>query len=135
MANIEPKTPEPKKFTLPKEERLRNKKIIDELFKKGSSYFLYPFKLVYLPLEDSLIQTDYPQVLFTISRKNFKKAVDRNLIKRRIKEAYRLNKPFILEENKSQNPHYMAIIYVAKEILPFNEIEQKLILILKRLKN
>ncbi|WMJ71564.1 ribonuclease P protein component [Cytophagaceae bacterium ABcell3] len=123
------------RFTLPKNERLSSKKIIEELFKKGSSCFLYPFKIVYLDKEDVSEKQPFPQVLFTISRKNFRKATDRNKIRRKVKEAYRLNKPFIFGKDKNKVPDYLAIIYVAKEVLPFKEVERKLILILQRLKN
>jgi ribonuclease P protein component len=115
------------KFTFKKEERLSKEKIIQELFDKGSSFYLYPFKVFFLPNRDS--QYPYHQVLISVSKKNFKKAVDRNLIKRRIREGYRLNKNQIGDQNKL----VIAYIYSAKEILPSAQIHERLVKTFKRL--
>ena len=66
-----------------------------------------------------------PQLLFSVSKKSFKRAVDRNLIRRRIKEAYRLNKILFLPNIKI--PQHIGIIYIAKEIMEFADIQKKLI--------
>jgi ribonuclease P protein component len=63
------------------------------------------------------------QVLITVSSRNFKRAVDRNSVKRRIREAYRLNKESLITPKKL----LLAYIYVAKEILPSAIIHEKLI--------
>lgn len=123
------------KYTLPKKERLSSKKIIEELFKKGSSSFLYPIKLIYLTKEEDAAPQEFPQVLFSVSKKKFRKAVDRNKVKRRLREAYRLHKHDFFKSFDHNNPQYLAVIYVAKDILSFQEIERKLILIFKRLQN
>ena len=114
------------KFTFRKEERLSKEKIIQELFDKGSSFYLYPFKVFFLPNRDN----QYPchQILISVSKKNFKKAVDRNLIKRRIREGYRLNKNQIGDQNKL----VIAYIYSAKEILPSAQIHERLVKTFKR---
>src|ERR1700749_3235213 len=79
-----------KTYTFTKEERLCNQKLIDQLFHNGSSFLCYPFKVSWLIATDPQL---FPaQVLFSVSKKRYKKAVDRNLIKRRIREAYRLHK-------------------------------------------
>ena len=108
------------KNTFKKAERLSSKKIIQELFQKGSSFYLYPLKVLYLKIEDKRIPHD--QVLFTVSKRKFRKAVERNKLKRRLREAYRQNKC----TRKSQQKYYIAYIYVGKEILSFKEIEAKL---------
>lgn len=103
-----------------KEERLSKEKDIQELFKKGSSFYLYPFKVLLLSHPDQKYL--FHQVIISVSARNFKRAVDRNLIKRRIREAYRLNKAAIPGSRKLM----IAYIYTAKEILPFDQIQEKL---------
>jgi ribonuclease P protein component len=120
---------------LPKHERLNSKKIIEELFQKGSSAFLYPFRIHYLPAPQ-LEYHSYPQVLFSVSKRNFKRAVDRNLLKRRIREAYRRNKSTLFATlPEGQTLAYVAVVYVAKEKIAFEIIEKKLILVWRRLVN
>jgi ribonuclease P protein component len=114
------------KFTFKKEERLSKEKIIQELFDKGSSFYLYPFKVFFLPNRDR--QYPYHQILISVSKKNFKKAVDRNRIKRRIREGYRLNKNLLGDQNKL----VIAYIYSAKEILPSAQIHERLVKTFKR---
>jgi ribonuclease P protein component len=113
-------------FTFQKAERLSKEKNIQELFSKGSSFYLYPFKILLLPNPDQ----NHPcnQVLISVPARNFKRAVDRNLIKRRIREAYRLNKGALNGTQKL----LIAYIYTAKEILTFQEIQEKLIKAFKR---
>ena len=119
-------------FTLSKSERLKSKKTIDSLFSKGKSIFLYPFRIKYLPASEFNIHKN--QFMVTVPKRLFKRAVDRNLLKRRIREAYRLNKPLYLSENESGDFLLIAYIYVAKEIHDFDLIQSKLIESLKRLK-
>ncbi|MEL6557880.1 MAG: ribonuclease P protein component [Bacteroidota bacterium] len=114
--------------TFSKDERLYHKKIIEELFKNGSSHFLYPFLLKYLPAKSS--EQEYHQVLISVPKKYFRKAVARNLIKRKIREVYRTNKQLIYP---SEIKYSIAIIYTGKEILPYKTLKNKLIKVLKRL--
>jgi ribonuclease P protein component len=115
------------KFTFKKEERLAKEKIIQELFDKGSSFYSYPFRVYFMQNQDSA--STVHQVLISVSKKNFKKSVDRNLIKRRIREAYRLNKNLLVDQNKL----LIAYIYSVKEILPSAQIRERLIKTFKRL--
>lgn len=105
-------------LTFRKSERLYQKKKIKELFTRGSSFYLYPFKVIFLKDEDLANN----QVLISVPKRNFKKAVHRNLLKRRIREAYRLNKALFKIPDKLQ----IAYIYTSKELLEFNVIEKKL---------
>jgi ribonuclease P protein component len=116
-------------FTLKKREILRSKKNIQELFDNGSSFFLYPFKVYFLP-EPNLKSN---VVLFSVSKKYFKRAVDRNLIRRRMREAYRLNKSNLKAGQTESFSISMALIYISKFKLPYVEIEFKLKQVFARL--
>src|SRR5689334_22335657 len=106
-------------FSFTKAERLSSKKLIQELFNKGSSFYLHPFKIVILASNDF----ESSQLLISVPKSNFKKAVDRNTVKRRIREGYRLNKSILPSDKK----FLIAYIYSAKEILPSAVIHQKII--------
>lgn len=113
-----------RKFTFKKEERLSSKKQIEELFTKGSYFYLHPLKVIYLA---STVPPN--QILISASARHFKRAVDRNKIKRRIREAYRLNKHILISEKN----WLIAYIYTPKEILDSNIISEKMILAIKKL--
>ncbi len=122
-----------KTYTFTKEERLCNKKLIDELFHNGSSFLCYPFKVSWL--NTTLSQPFPAQVLFSVSKKRYKKAVDRNLIKRRIREAYRLHKQehlYSLLSNTNRSIIF-SIGFVGKEIAPYDFIEKKVLKLLIQL--
>lgn len=118
------------KSQLHKNERLHSKKLIKELFDKGSSFFLYPFKVMVLEINFDDPETN--QVLFSVSKKKLKKAVDRNLIKRRMREAYRLNKQFLGEMSLGQK--IFGLIYVSSELVTYQVIETKIKKILTTIK-
>jgi ribonuclease P protein component len=118
----------PSSLTFPKQEKLKSKKIIKDLFEKGSSFYLYPFK-VYFIKNSEADTTAAPQLLFSVSKRNFKRAVKRNRIKRLLREAYRINKPALLNKiPPAFFPLAIGIMYVSKEELPFDIIQNKLIL-------
>ena len=118
--------------TFKKEERLRDKKSINELFEKGSGFYIAPFKVVWI---ETTIENEFPaRILITVSHRNFKKAVDRNRIKRIIREAYRKNKSILYERlNGSAKKIAFMLIYTREIIIPYKEVEDKIILILQRL--
>jgi ribonuclease P protein component len=122
-----------KTYTFTKEERLCNKKLIDELFHKGSSFLCYPFKVSWL-----IVQTgqQFPaQVLFAVSKKRYKRAVDRNLIRRRMREAYRLNKQqnLYLSLSEAGKNIVFSVGYIGKEITGYDLIEKKMLKLLTEL--
>ena len=109
--------------TFSKYERLSKRNDIQELFSKGSSFYLYPFTIKYLAKPE----LDYSVVLTSASKRNFKRAVDRNFLKRRMREAYRIHKTTL-----TQTAH-IAFIYNSKKQHDFAFIEKKLIKVLEQL--
>ena len=118
--------------TFKKEERLHEKKIIKELFEKGFNFYVSPFKVLYI---DTDFDGKYPaKVLISVPGKNFKKAVDRNRIKRLMREAYRKNKHILYNAlGNSSKKIAIALLYTGKVMISYSEVEPKIILILQRL--
>jgi ribonuclease P protein component len=125
------------KNTFKKEERLCEKKLIDSLFagKGVQKKTEFPFILLSKEIENN-IDSIPAKVMFSVSKRKIKLAVKRNLLKRRAKEAYRLHKHSLISELEQQNKNLIfCFIYLAKKPLPYNIIEQKIIVLLNRLKN
>ncbi len=116
------------KYSLPKSERLHAEKSIKELFEKGSSFFLYPFKVMFWVEEG--FEESPNQVLFSVSKKKIKKATGRNYIKRRLKEAYRLNKSLLPPAGL-----LLGFVFVGEARMSFAELEPKMKLVLQKLPN
>ncbi|REA57260.1 ribonuclease P protein component [Dyadobacter luteus] len=118
-----------------KNERLCDPRLIGKLFKRGSSdvqtFYLFPFRVLYIYDKESTQK--YPQVLFSVSKKQFKKAVDRNLVRRRCREAYRLHKELLIASSAGAPPSYIAFLYLAKEITTYDVIEQAMKQTLKKM--
>ncbi|MBL7697206.1 MAG: ribonuclease P protein component [Chitinophagaceae bacterium] len=113
-------------FTLGKNERLKSRKLIGQLFSEGKSIAVYPLRLLYSvnPAPDS------PQAGFTVSSKNFKRAVDRNRIKRLMREAYRLNKNELKKDGAALT---LFFIYTGKDIIDFESMCTKIQELFKKL--
>lgn len=119
-----------------REERLKSRKIISQLFAGGQSFGQYPLRLIWVETDGK--KGAHPiQCTVSVAKKKFPKATDRNRIRRQIKEAYRLNKNGLYEALEASEPRYaFMILYVAKEALPYQEIESAMKKMLKRfLKN
>lgn len=119
------------RFTLRPFEKLKSRKLIDEVFKKGRSFTDFPFRIIYLFPEENKSQL---QAGFAVSSKNFKRAVDRNRIKRLMREAYRLQKnPLQVALQEKQNNLVVFIVFTGKELPVFTETKDKIKSLLTRL--
>ena len=113
--------------TLPRAERLRTLGAIRRLFESGESGFVYPFRYVWFAEADDRMSAE---VLFSVPKKFHKRA---NLLRRRAKEAYRLNKRLLLAEGGKTAAVDVALIYSSKEIVPYKTVENALRRILQQI--
>jgi len=120
-------------FSFSKKEKLCSQKVIEELFSSGRSFIKYPLRVVFMVQEE---QPDTNmKVLVSVSKRRFKRAYKRNLLKRRIREAYRLNKHHIFPLLEKNNTNIViAFVYLSMETLPYSEIEKAMTATLESLK-
>ncbi len=106
--------------SLPKTERLHSLTALRRLFAEGTSGFVYPFR--YMTFTESCDQPSV-EVVFSVPKRYHKRAVRRNLLRRRTKEAYRLSKQVVVEHAKKGGTAIdIALIYSSKEPLPYKTI-------------
>ena len=119
-------------FSFRKDEILRKKKLIDLLFAEGNSFYIHPFKVLFLPT--TLEQGQHAQVMITVGKRSFKHAVDRNRLRRQIREAYRLNKSdlyrFLAEKDQQC---ILALIYTSHSPMPAENLDSKIKAVIRRL--
>lgn len=115
------------RFTYPKNQKLKSKKTIDLLFSEGKSVSKYPLRLVFVESDYGLdmAKNEKLKMGVSVSKKNFKKAVDRNYFKRLLRETFRLNKHLLLEN--IQKNYAMMFFYQTKDRLTFEEVNTKTI--------
>lgn len=119
--------------TFQKEERLCSQRLLSLLYHKGSSFLLYPFRVSYLQVEQA---HSFPaQIVINVAKKRFRHATDRNLIKRRCRETYRLNKnqklyPFLPQEGRLL---LFGLQYVGKEIHDYSFLDKRMQQVLKKM--
>jgi len=120
-------------FTFTKNERLHEFRLIRLLFAEGSDFSVPPFKVTWLK------PGKHPgpafQLMISVPKALHRKSAERNLIRRRIREAYRSNNQQLFESNPSPDEFLVfCITYTSKEILSYSAIQDKIILLLRRLK-
>lgn len=125
-------------FKFGKEERLRHKILVDGVFAHGASLYDYPLRLNYRAFTsdelDRTFRADVPdrigrlQMLVTVPKRKRKHAVDRVLMRRRIREAYRLNRLPLLERaaEKGIRTLSLAFVYLHDDNMPYDKIERKM---------
>ena len=111
------------RFTYPKKEKLKSKTTINLLFSEGNSVSKFPLRLVYV--ENKEPNAELMKMGVSVSKKYFKKAVDRNYFKRVLRETYRLNKHLLIDN--LEKPYAFMFFYQTKERLSYQEIEEKTI--------
>ncbi len=109
--------------TFRKEEKLKKKNLITDLFASGKSTSVFPLKMVYLKNDhESPFKV---QAGVSVSKRNFKSAVDRNRIKRLMRESYRKNKHLIYNDDDTKK-HILMFIYQAKREVSYEQMEEKM---------
>ena len=116
-----------------KEERLKSRKSIEYLFSNGNVINHFPFRLLFSISENK--EFEYPaRIAVSVSKRNFKRAVDRNYIKRKLRESYRTNKQILHEYLEEINQKvFFIVIYIAKEDISYQMIEKEVKLLLEKL--
>ena len=110
-----------KPYALPKSERLSSLTAVRRLFKDGASGFVYPFRYMVIAEQST---TPSVEVLFSVPKRYHKRANKRNTLRRRMKEAYRLNKATLTSSAIAKGQAVdIAFVYSSKEILPYKTIE------------
>ena len=123
-----------KALTLKKEERISSRTLIEKLFDGGNSRSMtaYPVRIVYLI--ESQPQEAAVKILVSAPKRNLKRAIDRNRVKRQMREAYRKNKHIVLEriDHTSNTTLALAFIWLEKELCSSSDVEEKIVNRLKR---
>ncbi|MDR0750408.1 MAG: ribonuclease P protein component [Tannerellaceae bacterium] len=110
-------------YAFSKEERLSWKRHIDLLFEKGQSFVAFPLRVIYLLLDEK--KDASVSILVSVSKRKFKRAVDRNQIKRRVREAYRIQKHNLTAPlAEKEKAMFVAFLYIDKEVHSFSTIEK-----------
>ena len=120
-----------KEFSYNKKEKLKSKKQLDELFQKGKSFTVFPVKIFYAFAEE---QGNVIKTGVGVSSRHFKKAVQRNRIKRLLREAYRTEKqPLHAYLNNNKKQLVLFLLFIDKELPSYDLLKEKMKLCIQRL--
>jgi len=114
------------KHTFTKAEKLKSRKVIEQLFSEGKSINKFPLKVFYVRLENAQMH----QAAFAVPKRNFKLAVSRNRIKRQIREAYRLHKHMLKDTSGTQ--FAFLFLYISKDKPQYEHLERQMVTLLKK---
>jgi ribonuclease P protein component len=117
--------------TFSKNERLCSKPLIDQLVQKGNSFNGFPFKVIWLEIQESSAPV---KIVISVPKRNFKRAVDRNRMKRLIRETYRKNKHTFIERIGNKKI-VLLLVYTSKTFMDYTGTEEKIKIVLNRLSN
>lgn len=123
------------RFTLSKSERLSSRKAIDSLFEEGQGLSKHPIRVVWRTVDPDPMRLSPIQVMFSVPRRKFPRAADRNRVKRLMREAYRLYKPTFTRQVDTDMHLDLALIYTGHEIKPLDLIQKQLVLALEAMVN
>lgn len=142
---VEQQTSE-QRLTLRKAEKLRHRSLVEGLFRQGKNIYEFPLRAIWRFIDQKELADNFRdhiperieplQMMITVPKKKRKKAVDRVLIRRRVREAYRLNRRGLkkkMEEHPNRGTLSVAFIYISDTNLPYATIEKKMKIILDRL--
>lgn len=118
--------------TFTKQERLVSRKRIDMLFSGSRSVAAYPLRAVYIYINKVRAGEDAVQLLISVPKKRFHHAVDRNRVKRQIREAYRKNKWLIYDALPADKQLLLAFVWLSDRHLPSAEVEHRVVSLLQR---
>jgi ribonuclease P protein component len=120
-------------FTLGKKERLKSNLVIQNLLKNGKTISAFPLK-IYWDINEDIQQQSPVRMAVSVPRRRIRQAVDRNLLKRRLREAYRLNKSILYDPLRKKGLSVVLIIlFLADEFLTYEAVESKVRDLLRRL--
>lgn len=135
-------------FRFPKEERLHHRSLVEGLFRRGKSFYEFPFRVTWRAMTETELQENFRnnipdgigrlQMLVTVPKKKRKKAVDRVCMRRRIRESYRLNKNDLkkaFKDNHSIRTLSIALVYIHDKNLPYFTIEEKVKTVIARIQS
>lgn len=136
----------PSGLKFPKTERLHHRSLVEKLFNNGKSFYEYPLRVSWKILSDEELKKNFRntvpesigplQLLITVPKKKRRKAVDRVLMRRRIREAFRINRLSLrdcIEDSPDIATLSVALVYIHTDNLPFSQINEKVKIILNKL--